>query len=729
MRESMEGRLLPWERYEAYRDRTSELFEGLAGHAYATVSVVTDEGPVVSNGFFTSGNYFDVLGLLPGIGRLYASDDEAVVVLSDRLWRSRYGADPSVVGRSVSIDSRTFTISGVAPAGFAGTMAGFTGDLWVPAKAYARLTGLSRDPTFMVPIGRLRDGVGRALAEERLSATARDIPVASSGTTVRGARLDGILWRGDLRQTLVLGLGLMVGAALMLLLVACANIAGMMIARSYDRRREVAVRLAIGAGRGRMVRQVVTESVLMALFGGVGGVLLATLATGALSRIEFPIAATVTLDATPDVRVLVVSFLLAAGAGILLGLGPALRSARTDLTTSLKEGSQAPLQRRQKNAFVVGQLAISTLLLVVAGLFVRSSAGVMDVPLGFDPSDVIVANLSLAPHGYGEQEARTFYRRLLEEVRALPGVESAGVGQFVLLGGANASNSGRAADGGDDAPGITIGYNVVDPAYFEVNRMELVAGRGFTEADVADGPRVAVVNEALAERLWPDLSPLGRSFLVGSTPHEVVGILRDGVYVFRYENRPAFAYFPASQRYRSAMSLHVRSSAPSGPTVAAIRRIVADLDPNVGLAGLRTMEEVVSSNSFIVRFSAGLTGLFAALALLLSAVGTYGLLAMQVAQRGREFGVRVALGATARDVVLLVVRKGMVPAALGCAFGIALAVGTGPLVKSLLFRVDPLDPLALTVAPTLMLGTAIAASLVPARRATRVSPTVTLREE
>lgn len=728
VRESMEGRLLDWDRYEGYRDRGAEVFDGLAGHAYATVSVVTDQGALVSNGFLTSGNYFDVLGLVPGVGRLYAADDEDVVVLSDRFWRSRYGADPAVVGRRIAVDSRPFTIAGVAPEGFVGTMAGFTGDVWIPARAYARLTGLTRDASYVVPIGRLRDGVGRAAAEERLSAIAVDLPPPRDAT-VRGVQLDGLLWRADLRGPLELGLGLMVGTSLLLLLVACANITGMMLARAYDRRREVAVRLAIGAGRGRLVRQIVTESVLTALLGGAAGVALATLAMAALSTVEFPIAATITLDATPDPVVLLLSFALAAGAGMLLGLGPALRSAGTDLTTSLKEGAQAPRFMRRRNAFVVGQLAVSTLLLVTAGLFVRSASAVSSVPLGFDPTGVVVGSLSLAPHGYDEGESRSFYRQLLEGVRALPGVESVSLARFVLLGGANASNGGRAADGGENAPSISIGYNVVDPAYFETNGMELVAGRGFTDEDAEGAPRVAVINQTLAERMWPGRSPLGRSYLVGRASYEVVGVLKDGVYVFQYEDPRAFAYYPYAQRYGSNQSLHVRSAAPVAETMAGVRRVVAELDPNVGIAALRTMDAVVSSNGFIVRFVARLTALFAALGLMLSAVGVYGLLAMQVAQRGREFGVRLALGATSGDVALLVVRKGIVPAALGCVAGLLVATATARFVASLLYGVAPLDPLAMGVAPASLLAAAAVASVVPARRATRVSPTVTLREE
>ena len=342
------------------------------------------------------------------------------------------------------------------------------------------------------------------------------------------------------------------------------------------------------------------ESVLLALIGGAGGILLASAGTAGLSTIAFPIDATITLDATPDLGVLVASFVLATLTGVLFGLGPALRSARTDLTTSLKEGAQGARLSHKKTAFLVGQLALSTLLLLTAGLFLRSYLAVADVPLGFEADGVTVASLSLATHGYSEEEGRRFYEELIDRVRAAPGVESASLGRFVLLGGTNASNRGRAVDAGQDAPDVNIPYNVVDPEYFRTNRMELVAGRFLTPSDAEDTPYVAVVNQTLAQRLWPDQPAIGRSFRVGRREHEVVGVVRDGVYVFVYEDRRAFAYYPFGQRYGGSNTLHVRSAAPAAATSAAIRAIVNDLDPNVGVAHVRTMGEVVSSNGFIV---------------------------------------------------------------------------------------------------------------------------------
>jgi predicted permease len=729
VRESIEGRLLPYDRYEAYREATTDVFEDLAGHGYWDISLVTDDGATSVDGFLTSGNYFSVLGLTPLVGRLFEDDDDEAIVLSERLWRGRFGADPTVVGRTISVDSRTFTIAGVVGGGFLGTMTGFTGDVWISRQAYVRLTELSEDAAHVVPIGRLRAGVDRELAEERVSAATLAIPPESSGTTVRGARLDGLQWRTDVRQVLITGMTTMVGAAALLLLIACANIAAMILARTYDRRREVAVRLAIGAGSGRLVRQMLTESILLALVGGAGGIVVAWLGTAVLSNVDFPIDATLTFDATPDPVVLLASFSIAAFTGMLFGLGPALRSARIDLTTSLKEGAQGRRMTRRKNAFVVGQLALSTVLLVTAGLFARSAVRVATVSLGFDPEGVVVAGFSLEPHGYGSDDGAAFYERLLERVGAIPGVESASLAHLVLLGGANRSHTGRAVDDGEDPPGVNIGYNVVDPEYFSTNGMELVEGRLLNDADNADAPRVAVVNQTLAERMWPGQSAVGRRYTVGSSEREVVGVLRDGVYIFMFEDPQAFAYYPRAQSPGLSQSLHVRASGPLGQVATELRQIVADLDPNIAMTGLRTMEEVMSSNRYIVGFVALFTTLFALAGLLLASIGVYGLLAVQVAQRGREFGVRMALGAKARDVVLLVVGRGFWAAAAGCVFGVVLALATGRVLDTLLYEVSPFDLTTFVAVPTVLLTTAVVASVVPARRAARVSPIVTLREE
>jgi len=723
------GRHLPYPRYEAYRSATSEVFDGLAGHSYRSFAVVADDDAVLVNGFLTSGNYFDVLGVRPALGRLYDSDTEESVVLSERLWRSRFGADPGVIGRTIPVDSRTFTVSGVVAREFVGTTTTFTGDLWLPVRAYARVFEIEEDELYVVPIGRLLPGVDPSLGRERVLTAAQSIPPESSNIEVRGVRFDSLVWPAAVVEVLRLALTIMLSAAVLVLLIACANIAAMTVARADDRRREIAVRLAIGAGRGRLVRQMVAESVLLALIGGLGGVILAYLGMAALSSLQIPANVTVTLDATPDVRVLTVSFLIAAATGVLFGLQPALRSASADLTTSLKEGSQSPRMSLRRNTFVAAQLALATVLLITAGLFVRSFLSIANVPLGFDPDGVTVSTLAVSSD-YDRDEARIFYDRVLERVRAVPAVEAAGIGTFVLLGGSNAGRTAIATGGGDDAPRTHAEFNIVDPGFFDAMGIELLQGRFLTDADTEDDPSVAVVNEILAERLWPGQAAVGRRFRSGGDDREVVGVVRGGLYVTSAEEPTAYVFHPFAQEYSVPMTLHVRSSGPVPSLGAEIRGIVRGLDPNLALGEWWSMEDVVSTSRLGQRFLADVSTLFALIGLGLGALGVYGLLAVQVARRKREFGVRIALGARTTDILLLVLSRGARLAALGCLVGVVLAAAVGRRLTTLLYyAVGPFDLLTFALVPAVLLGAVVLASVIPARRATRVSPAVTLREE
>ena len=726
---SAEGVWLPHSRYEAYRDATRDVFDGLAGHAYGRRSVGTDLGAVPVDGFVTTGNYFQVLGVTPGLGRLYDDEYEASVVLSDRLWRNTFGADPEIVGRVLSIDRRPFTVVGVAAPGFTGTMAAFSGDLWIPWGGSRQPTDADSGGAWLALIGRLAEGIDRDLAEARVAEVARSIPPVSSGIEVRGARFEGLLWRDDIGGVVRTGILMMFGAAALLLLIACANIGAMILARSHDRRRELAVRRAIGAGSGRLMRQMLTESMLLALLGGAAGIVVAGAATAALSSIRFPVDVTISLDLTPDRRVLLVSFLLTALTGVLFGLGPALSSAKTDLAMSLKEGAQGRRSRLRNGAFVATQLAVSTVLLLTAGLLVRSFGKVADVPLGFDPSGVLTAEVSVIGHGYTEEEYRLFFSRLVERARQVPGVEAAGLGAFVLLGGANANNRARPTEWDDDAPSVTVGRNVVDPGYFRANRIQLVAGRFFTEADVEGAPRVAVINERLAERFWPNQSPLGRTFRRGgTTEYTVVGVVRDGVYVFPYEDPLPFSYYAYSQFFGPEQALHVRAAGDLGEVRGAVAEVLRDLDPNIA-PSFRTMDEVVAWGRLGPRFMASFSSVFALVGLLLSAVGVYGLLAVHVTRREREFGVRMAVGASARRVLLLVVGRGAVLALVGCGVGLAASLGAGRIVSSLLYDISPFDVATFVLVPLVLLSAVLAASSIPARRATRASTVALLREE
>lgn len=728
VRQSTEGRQLPHARIEAYRDATRDVFVDLAGHSYNGFALGTGDGAVEVDGFVTTASYFGLLGLTPTLGRLYDADDAASVVISERLWRARFAADPDVVGRTVTLNSRTFTVVAVAPTDFVGTMTLFTGDLWVPWRSYTEATEAGPNAIQLVPIARLRPGIDRAAAEERVAAIARTIPPASSSTTVRGARFDRLQWHADVQGVLSTGSLAMLLAAGLLLLTACVNLAGMTMARAHDRFRELAVRLAIGAGRARLVRQMLAESVLLAACGGAAGVGLAYLGTAMLSSVTLPVGATLTIDLTPDPRVLVASAAVTMLTGILFGLGPALRSTGQDLSTSLKEGATGPDGRLRRAFHVGGQVALCTVVLVTAGLFVRSQRAVLDVPLGFDPRGVVVGEVVIAPHGYSADEGRVFFAELLDRVRALPGVEAAGLGRFVLLGGSNSSTGARAAEDGAEGAEVVVGTNTVDAGYFTANDVELVEGRLFDATDAESGPPVTVVNRRLAERLWPGTSAVGRTVRMRGEDHRVVGVVEDGVYVFASETPAAFAFFPLARRYVPTLSVHVLAPGREGEVATELRRVVADLDPDVAVA-VRSYEEVVAANRFGQTVAATLATLLGMTTLLLAMLGVYGLLAVQVAQRAYEFGIRMAVGAKALDVLLLVVRRGLSVALAGGAVGVVLAATVTRSLGGLLYDVSPLDPTTFIVVPVLLAAAAGVAALVPARRATRVSPTVALRGE
>jgi predicted permease len=717
--ESMEGRLLPYDRFEAYRARSADFFSDVAAHSYARVAIGTEDGAVAVNGFVTSGNYFDLLGLVPALGRLYSDDDEPLIVLSERLWRARFGADPDAVGRFVTVDGRSFQVAGVVGGGFVGTMSTFTGDVWLPWRAFTRLTEVGDRSIRVVPLARLQAGVSWQAADAAVSELARSID-AGPGATVRGARLESPLWRTDLVRVLRVGAALLVAAAALLLVIAAANVGGMMLARACDRRKEIAVRLAMGAGGGRLC--------LLALLGGGAGVGLAYAGTDWLARVDFPIDATLTVSPDPDGRILALTLVLTLVTGVLYGLGPALRSARIPLSTTRKEGARGLRHGGRRHPFVVAQLVLSTVLLITAGLLVRSLREMTSVPLGFDPRNVTVATVALGTHDYDREQVRLFYERLLEGARDFPGVESVGLARFVMLAGANSSSDAAPVDG-DETAKTSVWLNVADPGYFATMRVALADGRLFDERDVDGAPQVVVVNETLAHRFWPDRSAVGGTLRAGRTEYQVVGVVRDGVYGFVYDGPRPYAFLPLAQSYRSGLSLHVRSAAAADPVGPRIRALIRDLDPAVAPSGLRTMDEVVRSNSYGPRFIAGLVALFSVLGLGLAALGVYGLLAVQVAQQSKELGIRMSMGADAREVLLLVLRRGVGFAVVGLGGGVVLAVAGGRLLAPLLYAVTPFDAPTYLIVPALLGATVFLASLVPALRATRVDPLALLRDE
>ena len=741
--------------FEAIREEGS-VFSSVAVYDLRPLSLALGDEAEMITGQTVSGDFFSLVGAVPALGRLLGPDDarvqggEAVAVISHRLWLRRFGGDPQVVGRDLRLNGQGFKVVGVAARGFGGLVRGIGADVWIPATMIPVLQPGSDDLSnlgsraFFV-VGRLRPGVTPAQAQSRLAALAR-------------ARFEQFpdYWRtvsGEGRRLTVLpeaqsrvppqGRGLALGAAALLmiavglvLLIACANIANLLLARASHRRREIAVRIALGASRLQLVRHLLTESLVLAAMGAGAGLLLAQWAAGAAAAIRLPmLPVRISLDVGLDARVLGFTALVAVITGLAFGLAPALRGTRPQLIDELKR--EATLARGRwlslRNALVVLQVAVSLVLLVGAGLFVRSLGRAEGVDPGFDPRNVALMTLELTSNGFDESRGRALYDQLLERARAMPGVESVTLAREVPLSGC-CSRRGTTIEGYQPRQGESteINWSVVGPHYFRTLRIPLSQGRDFAPQDRAGAPPVIIVNQAFARRYWPGQDPLGKRVSLrgpGGPFAEVVGVARDGKYRTLGEDPLPFLYVPFAQLYRSPMTLHVRTSGDPAALLPELRAEVRTLAPGLPIINPTTLEEAASVALLPHRLGAALLGTLGGLAAVLAVLGLYGVLAYSVTQRTREFGIRGALGAARRRLVLQVIGEGMLLAGAGTAIGLALSVAATRLVRGFLFGVSPLDPAAFGVMTLLIGCVTLVASYLPARRATRVSPMEALRYE
>ncbi len=722
----IEGMLIPYERYMAFREAAGDVVASLAAHRLVDAfSLRLPEATVAVGGALTSGNYFQTLGVRPELGRAYSADDADEIVLSHELWVSRFDADPAVVGRTVGLDGHSVVVVGVAPAGFGG--ATFVADeVWAPIGL--RGEGRKGWDTRVAPLGRLRDGMSIESASSVVDAIARRIP-PEEGTTVTSARLEPLRAvpteaRGYLRGFL----GMLLGMALLVLLIAAANVAGVMLARGLARRREMAVRLALGAGRARIVRHLLAESLLLSAVGGLAGVGLAYLGAAWLSALPLPPQAPdLRFTFTPDRLVLAFALAVAGTTGVLFGLVPALRASRPDLVPALKTGTAGSVggDGALRNVFVGGQVALAVTLLLTAMLFARSLRAGLSADVGFDPQGMIAATVSV---GGDAERGRAFQEALLERVRALPGVEAAAWAQYVPLSGGRSNGDVRRPDA-PGAPRTNASYNIVTPGYFETMRIPIVAGRGFTPADAEGAERAVIVNQTLADRMWPGASPLGHRLTGVVGDAVVVGVTAAGRYAFVTEPPTPFAYLAAPQHYRPTMALHARAPGAEAETLRALGAIVHDMDPDIAVKLPLRLRDLVGTSVFPQRFAAQLVGAFGLVGLILAALGIYGVLAYQVSRRTRELGVRRALGATAGQVTWLVLYRGALVSGAGCLVGVAAGAALARAARSFLFGVRPLDPVTFTAVPLLLFAVALLASWLPASRASSVEASEALRGE
>jgi predicted permease len=718
----------------------NDVFTAMAAFAGKERYVIGGAGaPEIVTGELVSADAFTVLGVEPARGRTFVAADDRpaaapVAVISDALWRRH----PELLEHGVRVNGLEVRVVGVAPPGFIGSEAGLPRDLWMPLALAERFGGpgegdrlLSRDVEWLTVVARLASGVSVERAQATTVGLAARIAADHGGGEVdrlsRAAMLLPVIGGLDPRDrldatTAAVFLMVLVG---IVLVVACANVAGLVLARALARIKEMGIRRALGATRMRLVRQLLTESLVLALLGGAAGLVLAGLAADLVAAIArgTPL---VLPELEVDGRVLAFTFALSLATAVLFGLAPAIQASRADVMAALREEVPASRPSRLRRVLVVGQVALSLLFLIGAGLFGRSLLGAR----GVDPGFVVERGLTLPIEPrlarWSAPEAQAFYRRLLPEIEALPEVESASLVNLVPLGLSVAETIVQGGGAGETE--LRAGLNVVGPGYFRAMGIPLVRGRDVAPTDDSSASPVAVINESLARRLFPDGAAVGRSLRAAGL-RQVIGVVADSkTRSFGEHDRPA-VYLPVAQDFRGSMTLIARVRPGAGDADAAIRRRVSALAPDLPLGETRTLAQHVDLAVLPARVLGTLLAAFGFLALTLAVVGLYGLVATSVRQRRHEIGVRMALGASGADVLRLVLRDGTAVAGVGIAAGLALAVGLTRFLEALLYGVSATDPVTFAVIPVLLLGVAALASWLPARKATRVDPMVALRAE
>jgi putative ABC transport system permease protein len=740
--------------------RANTVFTDLVGHSLMMAAFGSGGDNRLILGEVVTANYFDALGIAPQLGRGFLPEEEtgegghSVAILSDRLWRLRFGGRGDVVGETLVIRSRPYTVVGVAPADFAGLMPGIETELWLPISMVGDVEPITMNDVHPSPgetrlqrrghrwlfvLGRLRPGVSAAAAEGNLDAIMAGLAAAYPGSNdTRGARVVPAstvrlhpLVDDQLRPS---GLVLL-GAVSLVLLIACANLASMLLARGVSRSKEFALRAALGAGRGRLMRQMLVENVVLALAGGAAGVAVGAWVLRWLVSIELPFQLAVPLAFGIDARVLAFTFLLSLATGLVVGLLPAIRSSRTDLVSDLKmdapAGAVAGRRFRIGNGLVIVQVAVSLVLVVGGLLLTRSLLAARDVDPGFDPSPVALVSVNLGFHGYGEDQARQFFERAVERIARLPGVTSLGLSERMPFS-PNVHQTTIAIDGRPDATpagGLTIDNTRVSPGYFEALGLPIVEGRNFDTRDTAESVDVAIVNRTLAARLWPGEAAIGKRlrFRDQSGPIiEVVGVVPDHKVRTLGEAPRPFIHFARTQSDAPWGTFVARASGNVDAVVGAMSREILALDPDVVLMEAQPFDQLITLSLLPVRLGASLIGSLAALAMLLAGLGLYGVVAFGVNRRTREIGIRMALGASRRRVLLQVMREGLTLVAIGGGVGFALAA-LGAQALTAVLHVPALDPVSYLAAALLLGAAAAVAAGIPARRAATVDPLVALR--
>jgi predicted permease len=738
-----------------YRDQNS-VFTGIAAEDMVQVAFGTQEANDVIWGQVVSGNYFDVLKVQPVMGRSFLPEEDKVpgaapvVIISYKLWENRLGSDPAVVGKTVAFNGRPYTVIGVAPDFFKGTKFALVMDFWVPmmmAEELRRDPGLlaSRGSHWMNTIARLKPGISFAQATAEMSAIAERLNQAYPNERANSTRamvateIDG-RWE---EAALVVKSGSAIAMAIvgLVLLIACANIANLLLARAAARRREIGIRLALGASRARLVRQLLTESLLLAVLGGGFGLLFAYWVTHLMQGFIPVLPYNVVSDFfNLDSRALLFTLIVSLATGLIFGLAPAWHTSSPDVVPVLKGNLTAATTGKRRratlgNTLVIAQVALSIVVLVCAALFVRSFRNAQQMDPGFSASNMLMVSLNPRLINYDEVQTKAFFDRIMDASASLPGVQAVSVARLAPLGDSSNSNGPILKEGEQLPPGAAgrdIMTNVVSPGHFKTLEIPIIEGRDFDDRDRKDTQRTIIVNQRMAEMLWPNETAIGKRIFIGSDSRdglEVVGVVKTGKYRSLAEDPRPYFYYPMAQRGPAGMILMIRTSSDPRNLVEPVRNQVRAIDRRMPVFAIKTMTEHMTFALWAPEMAATLSIAFGLVALLLSAVGLYSVMAYVVSQRTRELGIRLALGARRGDVLRMVTGDGMSLAAIGITIGLILAFLLVRVLSSVLIGMSAYDAVTFLVVPLMLAMVALIASLVPARRATKVDPLVALRYE
>jgi predicted permease len=743
--------------YPNFQDyaRENKVFAGLA--CYVGPFPLTWSGgtePKQIFGQMVSANYFDVLGLRPVSGRFFLPDEDTklggndVAVMSYSLWANKFGSDPNVVGKILTLNATPYSVIGVAPRGFKGAFTfGNAEQIWIPVSMYPQLlAGFFKDNfndrRFLATavIGRIKDGVGLSGAEASLKTVASHLesafPKDNASRSVALTPLADAAVGVNNRNQIVLTGGLMMGIVGLVLLIACVNLANLLLAQAARREKEIGVRAALGASSGRVMRQLFTESMVLAILSGVVGLALAYGGRAALWSFRPPFILDGDVDLGFDSRVLFFTLSVALATAVFIGVAPAIKAAKPNLIEVLKIGGRGGTVGWTRNPFrsllVVTEIALALVALVGAGLFVRSMQNAQRIDPGFESRNLFVFAFDLGALHYDEGRAQQYFRAAIERAKASPGVASATIASnFPLGGGLARTVFPEGQDEGSGYRGTLTQLNDIAPNFFATLHIPLVLGREFTDADRKNTNQVAIANEAMAKQFWPNENAVGKRFhFFGETGlREVVGVVRNTVVNAIGEEPQPLAYLPLAQDYAPAVTMQVRTSGRPEAVIATVRSQVQSLDTNLALTNMNTIGELIDQGLWAPRVGAGLLTVFGGLALLLAVVGVYGVLSYSVNQQTREIGIRMAMGAQTGRILGLVVGQGMRLAVAGLTLGLLVAFAAMRVLSSLLFGVSAHDPLTFGGVSLVLATAAILACYIPARRATKVDPIIALRYE